>query len=182
MITGKTERDKKFISVYQAHVDEIYQFVYLRTGANKSIAEDLTQEIFLEVYKGLSRFKGLSSERTWVFRIAKNRLNDFYRKHYRSMFESVCIDDVLDDQFVDTGQDMQENQIKLFEQETVRASLSALAKQYEIILTLKYMDERNTKEIALLLGKSPKAIESLLRRAKDAFMESYAGIEEKRVL
>lgn len=182
MITGKTERDKKFISVYQAHVDEVYQFVYLRTGANKSIAEDLTQEIFLEVYKGLSRFKGLSSERTWVFHITRNRLNDYYRKQYRSMFESVCIDDVLDDQLADTGQDTQENQIKSFEQETVRASLSALPKQYEIVLTLKYMDERNTKEIALLLGKSPKAIESLLRRAKDAFIKSYAGIEEKRVL
>jgi RNA polymerase sigma-70 factor, ECF subfamily len=182
MITGKTERDKKFISVYHAHVDEVYQFVYLRTGTNKSIAEDLTQEIFLEVYKGLSRFKGLSSERTWVFRIAKNRLNDYYRKQYRSMFESVCIDDVLDDQLVDTGQDIQENQIKSFEQETVRASLSALPKHYEIVLTLKYMDEGDTKEIALLLGKSPKAIESLLRRAKDAFIKSYIGIEGKRVL
>ena len=182
MITGKTERDKKFISIYQAHVDEVYKFVYLRTGANKSIAEDLTQEIFLEVYKGLSRFKGLSSERTWVFRIAKNRLNDFYRKQYRSMFESVCIDVVLDDQLVDTGQDIQENQIKSFEQETVRASLSALPKQYEIVLTLKYMDEKNTNEIALLLGKSPKAIESLLRRAKDTFIKIYAEIEEKRML
>lgn len=182
MITGKTERDKKFISVYHAHVDEVYQFIYLRTGANKTIAEDLTQEIFLEVYKGLSRFKGLSSERTWVFRIAKNRLNDFYRKQYRPLFESVCIDEILDDQLVDMGQDIKEEQIKEFEQETVRTCLSALPKQYEIVLILKYMDERSTKEIALLVGKSPKAVESLLRRAKDAFIKSYAGIEERRAL
>jgi len=182
MITGKTEKDKKFISVYNAHVDAVYQFIYLRTGTNETVAEDLTQEIFLEVYKGLLRFKGLSSERTWVFRIAKNRLNDFYRKKYRPLFENECIDDVLDDQLVDTGQDIQVNQIKAFEQQAVRACLSALPKQYEIILILKYIDAQSTKEIAVLLGKSPKAIESLLRRAKDAFIKSYAKIEEKETL
>lgn len=182
MINGKAQRDKKFISVYHSHVDEVYQFIYLRTGANTTIAEDLTQEIFLEVYKGLSKFKGLSSERTWVFHIVKNRLNDFYRKQYRPLFEGVCIDDVLDGQLVDTGQNIQEMQIKAFEQETVRACLSGLPKQYEIALILKYMDEKSTKEIALILGKSPKAIESLLRRAKDAFIKSYAGMEEKGAL
>lgn len=57
-------------------------------------------------------------------------------------------------------------QINAFEQEAVRACLSALPQQYKIILTLKYMDEKSIKEIALLTGKSPKAIESVLHRAK----------------
>lgn len=51
MITGKTEQDQKFISVYRAHVDEVYQFIYLRTGLNQTVAEDVTQDIFTEVYK-----------------------------------------------------------------------------------------------------------------------------------
>lgn len=180
MIPGKAERDQKFISFYHAHVDDIYRFIYLRTGANKTVAEDLTQEIFMEAYKGLSSFKGLSSERTWVFQIAKNRLNDFFRKQYRPLFEHVRMEDVTDDLFVDPRQDVQEMMIEAFEQEVVRDCLNALPKQYEIVLTLKYVDERNTKEIARLLGKSPKAIESLLRRAKDAFIKSYAKTAEKR--
>ena len=83
----KDEREQKFISVYHSYVSEIYQYVYLRTGMNKALAEDITQDIFVDVYRGMSAFKGLSSERTWVFKIARNKLNDFYRKQYSPKFE-----------------------------------------------------------------------------------------------
>ena len=63
--------EQKFISIYKAYVDEIYQYIFLRTGYDVSLAEDLTQDIFLEVYKGINGFRGLCSERTWVFKIAK---------------------------------------------------------------------------------------------------------------
>lgn len=182
MSTKKARRDEKFIAVYRAYVDEVYQFVYLRTGASKVVAEDLTQEIFFAVYKGLSGFRGLSSERTWVFQVAKNRLNDFYRRQYRPLFEHVPLDGLPGDQLADSAQDVQENQMKELEQAAVRACLAALPKQYEIVLTLKYMDGQSTKEIAALLGKTPKAIESLLRRAKNAFMASYVQTQEKRAL
>lgn len=182
MRTDKAKQDQKFVAVYRAYVDEVYQFVYLRTGANKVVAEDLTQEIFLAVYKGLSGFRGLSSERTWVFQVAKNRLNDFYRRQYRPLFEHVPMEDLAGNQLADSAQDVQETQMKEFEQEAVRACLAALPKQYEIVLTLKYMDGQTTKELAALLGKTPKATESLLRRAKDAFMAGYAQTQEKRAL
>lgn len=45
--------EQKFISIYKAYVDEIYQYIFLRTGYDVSLAEDLTQDIFLEVYKGI---------------------------------------------------------------------------------------------------------------------------------
>ena len=75
----KNEQENKFIQTYRLYVDEIYQYVYLRTGMNKALAEDITQEIFVDVFKGMSSFKGLSSERTWIYKITKNRLNDFYQ-------------------------------------------------------------------------------------------------------
>ena len=50
----KDEREQKFISVYHSYVNEIYQYVYLRTGMSKALAEDITQEIFMDVYRGLS--------------------------------------------------------------------------------------------------------------------------------
>ena len=48
----KDEREQKFISVYHSYVNEIYQYVYLRTGMRKALAEDITQEIFMDVYRG----------------------------------------------------------------------------------------------------------------------------------
>jgi RNA polymerase sigma-70 factor (ECF subfamily) len=70
----------------------------MRAGLNQAAAEDITQEVFTDVYKGLSGFKGLCSERTWVFKIARNKLNDFYRKQYNSGFELVEIDDNMTEQ------------------------------------------------------------------------------------
>ena len=150
----KNEQENKFIQTYRLYVDEIYQYVYLRTGMNKALAEDITQEIFVDVFKGMSSFKGLSSERTWIYKITKNRLNDFYRKQYRSKFEMEKVQHCLDD----------------------------LLEQYKIVLVLKYIDEKSVKDIASILGKSPKAIESILQRAKNAFVKSYTQYEEKEDL
>lgn len=176
----KDEREQKFISVYHSYVDEIYQYVYLRTGMIKALAEDITQDIFMDIYKGLSGFKGLCSERTWVFRIAKNKLNDFYRKQYSPKFEVIEIDEYLAEHLNDPSQDIQEIMIKSFERERVRACLNGLPEQYRIVLVLKYIDEKTVKEIATIVDKSPKAIESVLQRAKNAFIKSYANNEKRR--
>lgn len=178
----KDEQEQKFITIYRTYVDEIYQYVYLRLGLNHALAEDLTQEIFLDVYRGLSGFKGLCSERTWIFRITKNKLNDFYRKQYRPKFELVDIDDSTVENVVDSSDDVQDLMIRSFEKENVRACLNELSEQYRIVLVLKYIDEQSVKNIAYIVGKSPKAIESILQRAKKAFIKSYTRYEEKEGL
>ncbi|WP_167958482.1 RNA polymerase sigma factor [Anaerosporobacter faecicola] len=169
----REEREQRFIKIYHSYIDEIYQFIYLRTGFDSMLAEDLTQEIFLAVYKGLLTFKGLCSERTWVYHIAKNKLNDFYRTQYRSKFEFVEMNDRMTEQIEDPMQDLQENLVRMLEQETVHTCLERLSEQYRIILSLKYMDGRSVKEIASLIGKTPKATESLLQRAKKSFISNY---------
>jgi len=88
-------KEEKFISLYRAFVNEIYQYVFLRTGLDAALAEDITQDIFLDAFKGMGGFKGLCSNRTWIFRIARNKLYDFYRKQYRQKIELVGINDPL---------------------------------------------------------------------------------------
>lgn len=176
------DREQKFISVYRTYIDEIYQYVYLRTGLNQAITEDISQEIFLDVYKGLSGFKGLCSERTWVFKITKNKLNDFYRRQYSQKIELIEIDSQFAEQLNDPSQNIQEAMIKTFEREKVRDCLNGLLEQYKRVLILKYIDEKSVKDIALIVGKSPKAIESILQRAKIAFIKSYTQYEEKEGL
>jgi len=78
MYIAENRKEEKFISLYQAFVNEIYQYVFLRTGMDTALAEDITQDIFIDVFKSMGEFKGLCSNRTWIFRIAKNKLFDFY--------------------------------------------------------------------------------------------------------
>lgn len=181
MSAKKEEREQKFIAVYRSYVDEIYQYIYLRIGLSKALAEDLTQEIFVDVFKGLAGFKGLCSERTWVYKIAKNKLNDFYRKQYAQKFELTELEgeaELLDD----TSQNVEERTIESYECKKVRSCLDGLPEQYKIILVLKYIDDKSVKEIALIVGKSSKAVESVLHRAKTAFRRSYTQCDEKEGL
>lgn len=87
MNQAKEARERCFISIYRKHVDEVYQYVLLRTGFDVPLAEDLTQDIFLDVFKGLWGYKGLSSEKTWIFEIAQNKLFDYYRRQYSQKTE-----------------------------------------------------------------------------------------------
>ena len=70
--------------------------------------------------------------------------------------------------------------MKSFEREKVRDCLNGLPEQYKIALILKYIDEKTVKEIAAIVGKSPKAIESILQRAKNAFIKSYMKYDKRR--
>lgn len=175
-MAGNTEQ--KFISIYKAYIDEIYQYIFLRTGFDVSLSEDLTQDSFLEIYKSINGFRGLCSERTWVFKIAKNKLFDFYRKQYSQPSDTIPIKDNLIEQISDYNQDLEEYLQTAYESQRVRECLRQLPQQYKIVLLLKYTEEKRVKEIAQILDRSPKSVESMLQRARGAFISLY-GKEEK---
>lgn len=175
----ENRKEEKFISLYQAFVDEIYRYVFLRTGLDTALAEDMTQEVFLDVFKGLNGFKGLCSDRTWVYKIAKNKLCDFYRKQYSQEVELIDIDDPLTECLGDPGQDMEKLVEAALESKIVRECLDRIPGHYRIVLMLKYIDDKSVKQIAELVARSPKAVESLLQRSKNVFIREYRLFREK---
>jgi len=62
-----------------AYADELYGYAMHKTG-KQELSEDLVQETFLSALNAMSRFKGESSERTWLFAILKFKIADHYRK------------------------------------------------------------------------------------------------------
>jgi len=173
MSMAKNRKEEKFISLYQAFVSEIYRYVFLRTGLDAVLAEDITQDIFIDVYKGMGEFKGLCSNRTWIFRIAKNKLSDFYRKQYRQKVEFVDIDNPLTEGLSDSEQDTDKLMESALESQMVCDCLNRIPRHYRIALLLKYVDGKSVKQIAELTDKTSKAVESLLQRAKNAFIKEY---------
>lgn len=123
-------KEQNFIEIYNACVDEVYGFVYVRTGFDSATAEDLTQDVFLAVFKGLEKFAGKSSERTWVFGIARNKLNDFYRSRYAH--ESCEMEEAAT--LSDPKQDAYALAVKSFESRIVRDCLERLPSRYQMVL------------------------------------------------
>lgn len=176
---SKSGKEQQFIKIYHTYIDEIYGYVFLRTGLEPSIAEDITQDIFLEVFKGFDKFKGLCSDRTWVFKITRNKLYDYYRKQYRQGIDFISMEDKASEQFRDPHQDIEALTETFFESKYILKCLNVLPQHYKIALLLKYIDGKSVNEIAFLLDKSSKAIDNILQRAKRMFIKQYNIVPEE---
>jgi RNA polymerase sigma-70 factor (ECF subfamily) len=164
--------ENNFIRIYDKYIDEVYGFLFTRTGMNSKVAEELTQDTFTAVYISLSKFRGVCSERTWVYKIAQNRLMDYYRKMYREN-SFVLVDDTEAADIDDPKQNVQDYIEKQYDSAQVTECLRRIPDHYRVLLIMKYIEDKRVKEIAEITGKTPKAVESMMTRAKEAFQKEY---------
>jgi RNA polymerase sigma-70 factor (ECF subfamily) len=151
-------------TLYRTHVDAVFRFIYRRVGGNYEDAEELTQETFLTVLGLAASFEGRSSVFVWLCGIAKLRIGDFYRKRARvkripaSML--VSLDEALPGA---KGVDALER---------VEASLMVdrlareLSEDEREAFMMRHVEGLSLDEIGELLGKSERAAEGLIYRAK----------------
>ena len=85
--------ERAFNLIVRAYETPVFNYV-LRLVGDRSLAEDLTQEIFLRVYQGLPKFSLRCRSTTWLFQVAKNRVLDEVRANERRPRSVVSIDDV----------------------------------------------------------------------------------------
>lgn len=116
-------------------------------------AEDAAQETFIKALKSLSKFKGKSSLKTWLYRITINVCNNMVRKKkILSIFKSEDSEDYRD--IVDPGMNPEEKmESHEFQNEFIRAIGKLPEKQRETF-ALRYFDELSYEEISNMLGTS----------------------------
>ena len=94
-ILKKAQRgdDRAFAIIVRTYQTPVFNYV-LRMVGDRSLAEDLTQEVFLRVYQGLPRFSSRSKFTTWLFQVTKNRVLDELRAIERRPRAVVDVDDM----------------------------------------------------------------------------------------
>jgi RNA polymerase sigma-70 factor (ECF subfamily) len=85
--------ERAFNLIVRAYETPVYNYV-LRLVGDRSLAEDLTQEVFLRVYQGLPRFSLRCRFTTWLFQVTKNRVLDELRASERRPRSVVTLDDI----------------------------------------------------------------------------------------
>jgi RNA polymerase sigma-70 factor, ECF subfamily len=137
-----------FGELYDAHVRQIYDFIYYKTH-HKETAEDLTSETFFKALKNLNQFSQSRSFRSWLYAIAHHAVID----HYRRSRPTQDIDDIWDlksDDDTDMVRDV-ETKRALAEVHKHLGKLSAIQRD---ILILRLWQGLSYKEIAEIVGKS----------------------------
>lgn len=162
--------DRKTLdSLYHAYSKHLYNFAYIRIP-EKHVAEELAQDIFLQFLESARDFRFQSSIKTFLFTIARNKVIDYIRKKkvkkiFFSHMPSFVVEglvSVVDDSL--ERKDLQQRLEKTFNE---------LPHDYQLVLRLKYIDEMPVTEIAEELSRTFKSTESLLFRARRAFIEIY---------
>lgn len=135
-------------------------FSYVR---NRTIAEDLTQEVFLKCYEKVDTFQGNAKLKTWLYTIAANHCKDYLRSaHYRY---TVLTDKIAR---ITRGKDPspEETYLEGNEQKELVEKVFSLPVKFREVIYLFYFEELSIKEIAKLLHINENTIKSRLSRAK----------------
>jgi RNA polymerase sigma-70 factor, ECF subfamily len=139
---------------------------FVRTKINSEHdAEEITQEIFINCLKHLPLFRGNASIKTWMIGIARHEVADYYRKKYaKKAILALPMSELLSEAHIGDAHDVSEK---------VRSVIQSMSQHNRELLLLKYIDGKKVGEIALEMGKSIKAIESELFRARQEFKALY---------
>ena len=137
-------------------------------------AEDMTQEIFIRVWKGLAGYTGAASLSTWIYTIGRNAcLTELKR---RASSPKVCAEaSVLERAAAAQVPGPDEGTID------VRALLGRLPERYRRAMTLYYLEEKSYQEVAEMLGIPLGTVKTFLHRAKKELVEIIERREGVRV-
>ncbi len=138
---------------------------------NKELSEEIVQDVFIELFEALRGFKMNASLKTYLFTIAKYKTIDSFRKKKikKILFSAMPSYIVERLKVVLLDEELDKKEL----QEKIEGVFQKLPNDYRLIIRLKYIEEYKMREIAKMLSLSFKATESLLYRARRAFITLY---------
>jgi len=160
LVERAQEDPEAFGVLYERYVDQIYQYVFYRTG-DRYDAEDLTAKTFYKALANLDRYRyrGLPFS-AWLYRIAHNLVANWHRDRKRRT--GIPLDELAN---VGRGRDSALELVESSERaEALREALERLPEDRQELLVLKYSTELSNKEIGEVIGRTEGAVKALYHR------------------
>jgi len=168
LIADYLSGDEKSLEVlFGRYLKPIYSFTYRYVGGGQD-AEDVTQEVFIKVWRNIKRFDRDKSFKTWIFSIAKNTAIDFLKKKKTIPFSEFDTEEGgnrITDTLADPSPLPNELLDKTGMAHILTSAMEKLSPKYRMVLFLRYNDHFNFREIAESLGEPLHTITSRHRRA-----------------
>ncbi|MEK4485346.1 RNA polymerase sigma factor SigX [Psychrobacillus sp. FSL H8-0484] len=169
--------DSVFHRLYDSYHQDVFQFlIYL--VKNRQTAEDLVQEVYVRVLRAYSKFEGKSSEKTWLFSIAKNVAIDHFRKHAvrkKRLFDSfdwenmqLASTDMLPEDLVQLNDEMK----------TLLIALDECTGDQKMVIIMRYFQELSIAETAQILNWTEGKVKTTQHRAVKALRQRLS-VKEK---
>lgn len=160
-MAGKDGMD--FEAVFEKHFADIYGYLAFRLAPRIEDARDLTQDVFIAGLKGWETFRGESTPLQWLRAIARRKVADYFQRRP----ESISIETILSS--CQTGSDSSAAE----RAERLSVVMRSITDESRELLEEKYLDGVSVREMARRRGRTEKAIESALGRARAAVREKF---------
>lgn len=174
-----------FLQLVESYKDKVvntcYGFLH-----NREDAEDVAQEVFIEVYLSYRNFRGESNISTWIYRIAINKSLDVCRKRNAqkrvAFFKNlIYIDSINIKEIAQYETDALTNMETQEQTKILYQALDKIPSNQRIAITLSKFEDLSMREISKVMDTSESAVESLLSRAKVSLkkqLENYYKYNE----
>ena len=153
LVEAARKDPSSFAALYEAHFERIYAFV-VRRVRDRSVAEDLTAEVFRHALSAIGGFewRGVPFS-AWLYRIAANEIADHMRKIGRET-ESIA------------GGEPSRDELELIEHRaTLFRLVATLPADQRRVIVMRFAEERSVRDVAASLGRSEAAVKQLQWRA-----------------
>lgn len=178
LISEIKKNPEKFGLIYDEFYKRILNYVLKRT-TNFDLSLDISSEVFLKAFLNIGQFKwkGISIQ-NWLYRIASNEINLFHRS--KKYTPKLLNQTYPPGQFITFSTDMEKEKEEA-ENELIRntefiqilAIINQLPDKYKEVISLKYFEKMNNREIGEILGKKEGTIKSLVSRGLEKIRISY---------
>lgn len=176
-----------FAAIYEEYYPKIFGYVLKRT-ANVEAAQDLTAETFFKALQKLWQFRwqGVPFS-AWLYRIATNEMNQYFR---RGKLLPASLDELLRQGFEPASWKSPETEA-MEAQDELERHLGYLACQqallrldigYQEVISLRFFEKKQLKEIGDILGKPEGTIKSLLHRGLDKLQREMQPFDSPGIL
>lgn len=159
-------REEYFQEIITHHKDKIYR-ICLAYLYEKELVDDLYQEVLINVWNGLKKFKGNAKLTTWLYRVTLNTTITFNRnsKKHVKLFNSELPDTF--EEAIDTERQAQENRVN-----KLMKCVQKLKKDERLIISL-VLEELSYKEIADIIGIEANNVGVRINRIKKRLLKIY---------
>jgi len=171
-----------FEEFFQDYFPRLFRFALARLGHDETEAEEVAQATLCKVVRKLDTYRGEAALFTWLCTFCRHEISAHLRKKQRepqrvSLIEDhpevrAALESLLADEFVVPDEALRRKELARL----VQVALDHLPPKYGDALEWKYIHGLTVKEIASVLEVGPKAAESLLTRARQAFRDGFTTL------
>lgn len=167
LVQSKPQTEQQaFEALYYEHARLVRGVLFNLVG--ERFLEDLTQEVFVKVWKGMARFDARSSLRTWIYRVTVNAAMDFLRRGSR--MEVSGIDKARWERLEDTQASLLERNEN---RQAVQVALLELEQTHRAVVVLHYLEDLSIESVAEVLEVPVGTVKSRLHNSRERLREIF---------